>query len=251
MNLIHSLDMGMFISFLDDQIVYNAIENLYKVYRKAYAQKTLRDLQKNTVDPFKFCFDTKFINGDSILSTTQNEIIRQSDKTISNAIGNFHQYLIGNINGFSETPDMTCDVKKNDGSIFAEIKNKHNTMNARSQESVFNELSNLASAFKSATCYLVEVIPKNRFQGKQVWQISANGTTYQHPRVIKISANDFYTLATGEPSAFRELCEKLPSVIDKFIYYLPESDRILSDKVFDSSLKDITIEKLFNLSLLP
>lgn len=51
------------------------------------------------IDPFKFHFDTEFLyNGDAEL-TVQNEIFRQSDKSIANAVGVFHQKLLGAIDG--------------------------------------------------------------------------------------------------------------------------------------------------------
>lgn len=243
--------MKTYVSFLEDRVVLDAIDRLYEVYRNAYSRTTIADLKRNVIDPFKFCFDAKFLNNNSVAATIDNEFKRQSDKSINNAIGSFHQFLIGNIEGFSETPQLTCDVMKNDMTILAEIKNKYNTMNARSQAGVFEELSNLASAYPRAICYLVEVIPKNPAQPDQEWHVSISGTLKHHPRVRKISARDFYAMATNNPLAFDELCNNLPSVIDQFLLSIPPERLIQSNSTATQGSHRLDIAQLFKMSLFP
>lgn len=206
--------MNKYLDFIDDDKLLGAIGNLYDKYVKSFDTKTLREFNKNIIDPFKFQFDTIFLNRGDISITLSSEISRQSDKSISNAIGVFHQQLLGSIHGFSETPTLPCDVKKNDETIFAEIKNKHNTMNVRSAAGVYEELEGLAKSYPKATCYLVEIIAKKSMD--EVWLQTINEKKISHPRIRKISADKFYELATGEKDAFKELCEVLPIAINDF-----------------------------------
>lgn len=200
--------MNTYLDFISDEKLLSAIDNLYKTYVRSFAEKTLNDLNKNIMDPFKFQFDTLFLNGGSTASTLNSEIFRQSDKSISNAVGLFHQQLLGSIEGFTETPLLPCDVKKCDDTIFAEVKNKHNTMNVRSAAGVYEELEGLAKSYPKAMCYLVEIIAKKSTD--EVWHQTVNEKRSEHPRIHKISADRFYKLATGDKHAFKKLCDVLP-----------------------------------------
>ncbi|MFA9464951.1 MAG: Eco47II family restriction endonuclease [Velocimicrobium sp.] len=207
--------MNTYLEFIDDEKLMKAIEALYGTYQKSFSAKTLPELNKNIMDPFKFQFDTVFLNQGNAAVTMNREIFRQSDKSISNAIGLFHQQLIGCIEGFCETKDLPCDVKKCDNTIFAEIKNKHNTMNVRSAAGVYEELEGLAKSYPKAICYLVEIIAKK--STNEVWEQTVNEKKISHPRIRRISADRFFELATGEKDAFRQLCEVLPIATKDFL----------------------------------
>lgn len=202
--------MNTYLEFISDEDLMKAIDTLYKTYARSFKEKTLKELNKNIIDPFKFQFDTLFLNGGRAEKTLSNEIFRQSDKSIANAIGLFHQQLLGSIEGFVETPELPCDVKKCDNTIFAEIKNKHNTMNVRSSSGVYEELEGIAKSNPKAMCYLIEIVAKK--SSDEVWKPTINEKTYEHPRIHKISADRFYELATGDKYAFYKLCKVLPKV---------------------------------------
>ncbi|MDK2808804.1 MAG: hypothetical protein PWP24_1541 [Clostridiales bacterium] len=207
--------MNTYLEYIDDEHLMQAIANLYATYQKSFTAKTLQELNKNIMDPFKFQFDTVFLNQGNAAATMNQEIFRQSDKSISNAIGLFHQQILGSIYGFCETKDLPCDVKKCDDTIFAEIKNKHNTMNVRSAAGVYEELEGLAKSYPKATCYLVEIIAKKSTD--EIWEQTINEKKSSHPRIRKISADRFYELATGQGGAFRRLCEVLPIATRDFL----------------------------------
>lgn len=207
--------MGTYLKFMEDEKLIAAVAALCKAYEKGYSAKTLKDLNKNVFDPFKFQFDTILLNAGDNKKTLKNEICRQSDKSISNAVGLFHQQLIGAIDGFCETPDMPCDVKKCDDTIFVEVKNKHNTMNIRSAAGVYEELEGIAKGRQGAMCYLVEIIGKKSVD--EVWKLTVNKKTMLHPKIHKISVDKFYALATGCPDAFKQLCGILPKVISDYL----------------------------------
>lgn len=209
-----------YVNYMDDGNLIAAIGKLYRTYVKAFAEKKLKDINKNIIDPFKFQFDTAFLHGNNPEITLQHEIFRQNDKSIANAIGLFHQQLIGAIDGFEETPRLPCDVKKTDNTIFAEIKNKYNTMNVRSAAGVYDELAGLAKSYPNAMCYLVEIIAKKSTD--TIWSVTVNQTVQQHRRIHKISADRFYALATGQEDALKQLVDALPDAIHDFLKTNPE-----------------------------
>lgn len=204
-----------YVNYMDDEKLLASIEKLYHTYERAFATKKLKDINKNIIDPFKFQFDTAFLHGNNPEDTLRNEIFRQNDKSIANAIGLFHQQLIGAIDGFTETPSLPCDVKKTDDTIFAEIKNKFNTMNVRSAAGVYDELAGLAKSYPKAMCYLVEIIAKKSTD--TIWSITVNQTVQQNKRIHKISADQFYALATGQEDALKQLVDALPDAIRDFL----------------------------------
>lgn len=242
--------MNKYVDFIDDEALIMAISKLYQVYQQSSQGKRFADLNRNTMDPIKFQFDTMFLYDGDGRQTLTNEIFRQADKTIANAMGAFHQTLIGSIYGFEETPYMPCDCKKSDNSMFIEVKNKHNTMNARSGEGVFQELNSLSRAYPRAMCYCVEVISDRSHDS--VWSLTVNGTTMQNDRIHKISADRFYAIATGDDRAFFKLCASLREATYDFLDRTHASSGLALETdypVFDElGLDDITSE-LFSKAL--
>lgn len=216
-----------YVDYMDNEKLLSAIGKLYQTYERAFAEKTLKDVNKNIIDPFKFQFDTAFLHGNNPEATLRNEIFRQNDKSIANAIGLFHQQLIGAIDGFEETPSLPCDVKKSDNTIFAEIKNKYNTMNVRSTAGVYDELAGLSKSNPHAMCYLVEIIAKK--SADVVWSVTINQTIQQNKRIHKISADRFYALATGKENALKNLVDALPDAIHDFLKTV-DTDSTLGNK---------------------
>lgn len=203
-----------YIDFISDEHLLDCIEKLHDSYVKAKSDVTKKKFYKNKIDTFKLTFDSKFNDLDekSILKT---EMIRQIDKSINNSIGTFHEQILGGIDGY-ETGVLTgYDVKANDNSLFAEIKNKHNTTNSSASEAAFQRLARFPDDNKNATCYLVQILANKSYNKK--WESIINGKEYSHSRVYKISGDQFYYLLTGKRTAFFELYRALPIAIKDFL----------------------------------
>ena len=74
------------------------------------------------------------------------ELLRQSDKTINTKIGEFHQELLSKVNGWVDLgigDETEVDLKKEDNSIFIELKNKYNTVNSSSTKTCREKLENI------------------------------------------------------------------------------------------------------------
>src|SRR5690606_20923533 len=122
-----------YLDFISDEHLLNCIEQLHNSYVKAKEKISKKKFYNNKIDTIKLTFDTKFnkIDEESIIET---EILRQIDKSINNSIGTFHEQVLGGIEGYELGNLSGFDIKAEDNTLFADIKNKHNTMNSSSAE---------------------------------------------------------------------------------------------------------------------
>jgi hypothetical protein len=127
---------------------------------------------------------------------------------------------VGNFSGF--------DIKAKNGTLFADIKNKHNTMNSSAAESLFQKLKNYADNNKKAKCYWVQILAKKSFN--ELWKSEINGKEYSHSRVFKISGDQFYALLSGEQNALFQLYQALPIAIKDYLN--TRENRNLSEENF-------------------
>ena len=136
-----------YLSFISDEHLLSCIENLHNSYLKAKANVSKAKFYKNKIDTIKLTFDAKFndLDEETLIKT---EINRQIDKSINNSIGTFHEQILGGITGFEMGNLSGFDIKASDDTLFADIKNKHNTMNSSSAESLFQKLAKYADSYK-------------------------------------------------------------------------------------------------------
>lgn len=221
-----------YLSYITDDHLLSCVENLYNSYEKAKANVSKSKFYKNKIDTIKLTFDSKFNDLDE-KTLIKTEISRQIDKSINNSIGTFHEEILGGVDGFDIGKLSGFDIKAKDDTLFADIKNKHNTMNSSSAESLFQKLATYADTYKKAKCYWVQVLAKGSFCEK--WFGEINGKEYSHSRVYKISGDKFYALVTGNEQAFFDLYSVLPIVINDFL-------KTKKDKkgAKDSALKEIS-----------
>lgn len=203
-----------YLSYISDEHLLKCIGNLYNSYKKAQASITTKKFYSNKIDPVKFRFD-KFFNGLDEETIIKGEIARQIDKSVNNAIGTFHEEILDGIDGYEMGSHSGYDIKATDNTMFAELKNKHNTMNSSAAESVFQKLEKFATTYPSATCYQVQIWSTKSFN--ELWSGSLNGKNYSHPRVKKISGDEFYYLLTNEKNALFNLYKVLPQAIQDYL----------------------------------
>ena len=146
-----------YLSFISDEHLLNCIENLHKSYLKAKANVSKKKFYNNKIDTIKLTFDAKFndLNEETLIKT---EINRQIDKSINNSIGTFHEQILGGIAGFEMGNLSGFDIKATDDSLFADIKNKHNTMNSSASAKTYMRFQNTIIKDRNAKCFLVEII---------------------------------------------------------------------------------------------
>ena len=203
-----------YLGYITDKHLFWCIENLYNSYEKAKANISKKKFYANKIDTFKLTFDSNFneLDEETLIKT---EITRQIDKSINNSIGTFHEQILGGVEGFERGQLSGYDIKAVNNTLFADIKNKHNTMNSSSAESLFQKLAHYADANKKAKCYWVQILAKGSFN--ENWKGEINGKEYSHSRVFKISGDQFYELLTNHKNALFKLYQVLPSAISEFL----------------------------------
>lgn len=221
-----------YVNFISDEHLLKCIENLHASYVKAKEKISKKKFYNNKIDTIKLTFDTKFnkIDEESIIET---EILRQIDKSINNSIGTFHEQVLGGIEGYELGNLSGFDIKAEDNTLFADIKNKHNTMNSSSAEALFQKLARYADDYKQAKCYWVQILAKGSFN--EHWTGDINGKEYSHSRVFKISGDQFYAILSGNKNALYDLYKALPEAIDDFMKTMDKK----KDKSINSALSEI------------
>ena len=224
-----------YVDFISDEHFLDCVANLHNAYLKAKKNITKKNFYSNKVDTIKLTFDAKFndINEESLIEA---EILRQIDKSINNSIGTFHEQILGGIKGFEVGKLSGFDIKATDDTLFADIKNKHNTMNSSSAESLFQKLSKYADTYKKSKCYWVQVLAKSSFC--ELWKGEINGKEYSHSRVYKISGDKFYALLSGNEDAFFQLYKNLPIAVNDYLNSFEKA----KSSAENSALKEIKNE---------
>lgn len=232
------MSKNKYLQYISDDHLIFCINELYSSYEKAREKLSIKKFYKNKIDVFKLTFDKEF-NGLSQEELIKFEISRQIDKSVNNAIGTFHENILGGINQFEKGDLAGFDIKASDNSLFADIKNKHNTMNSSSAESLFQKLASYADSYKNATCYWVQILSNDSFN--EPWFSVINGKEYSHSRVRKISGDQFYSLLTGREHALFELYTALKQAIPDYL-----ESKSKSKSSDNSALNDISTRALTN-----
>ncbi len=219
-----------YVNFISDEHLLQCIANLHGAYLKAKNNINKKNLYSNKVDTIKLTFDAQF-NAIDEESLIQSEILRQIDKSINNSIGTFHEQILGGILGY-ETGNLSgYDIKAKDDTLFADVKNKHNTMNSSAAEALFQKLARYADDHKQAKCYWVQILAKGSFC--ELWSGDINGKEYSHSRVYKISGDQFYALLSGQKDALLQLYRSLPVAINDYLKSVQKNEAITENSALE------------------
>lgn len=204
------------LDFISREDFKNHVANTIKTYDNTLKSIDLQSFNSNIIDPIKLTFDSK-VYRKSIEEVIENELVRQRDKTNTNAIGYFHQNLFKYIRN-CEVPQAGFDViyTKPDGSkIYVEMKNKHNTMNSSSSQKTYMRMLNQILTENNCNCYLVEIIAKR--SQNITWVVSLDSDRVSNDRIKRVSIDKFYEEVTGNKNAFYLICKALPTIVDEII----------------------------------
>ncbi len=202
--------------FVTDELLYEEVKRVLTIARVAVEQAEMK-LYKNSLDPFSAIFDS-LRQGVSLTEWLEQEKTRQIQKTMQNAIGDFHQAILGNVNGWEDLHvGGVIDLKNDSRKIIAEVKNKHNTTKGNHKKVIYDDLSSsITGKYAGYTGYYVEVIPKSKKPYNKAFTPSDNETKLRRPTNEKIRVIDgrsFYELVTGNADALGALYAVLPIVV--------------------------------------
>lgn len=199
---------------------------------------------KNVIDPFSVMFEMAGFNIKEVVAWEVSEKTRQSQKTLSNAFGTFHQNILGHINGWKNlgvghSADLECVDRK----IIAEVKNKFNTVTGAKLSDVYDHLEKLVmpivSKYKGYTAYYVETIPRPKKNKSQKYNIAFTPSDKQtktikpaNELIRKIDGQSFYELVTGIPNALEQIYEALPAVITNLSGYTFAPEELVRMRIY-------------------
>jgi hypothetical protein len=199
------------LGFISDLDLYNHVQETVRKYR---FNVDLAAFNHNLIDPIKLTFDAKVYRKE-MRDVIEHEVARQVDKSNTNHIGYFHQNIFRYIGEGWDVPETGYDIVNTQRAYFVEMKNKHNTMNSSSSQKTYMQMQNTVLSNPAATCLLVEVIATQ--SQNTPWRVSVNGNSMVHEHIRRVSMDKFYELVTGNPIAFKLLCEQLPLVIEDVV----------------------------------
>lgn len=205
---------------MDDAVIQRIVNQTLNEAKAAHS-KANKQFSSNVIDPFSALFEMAGFDL-SPEKWLQQERNRQAQKTLSNKIGEFHQNVLGGLDGWESTGIVggIVDIVNTDKKIVAEIKNKHNTVSGANLKVIYEQLESQVmpkgQTYKGFTAYFVQIIPKNAVRFNKAYTPPDNKTGSKKPvnELIRIIDGwSFYELATGMEGALELLFDALPKLI--------------------------------------
>ncbi len=190
--------------WITDENLSEAIRTFRLSATNAVDQASRRQ-SRNVVDPFHSLLIASALGVRSVSELEALQDRNSALRGLSNALGSFHQQVLGRVEGW-ENHDAGYDLENASARILAEVKNKHNTMNASNRQQVESDLDT-AVRQKGAgwSGYLVIIVPR------RPQRYRAHLKTSRH--VYEVDGATFYQLATGHENAIHDLfdvvCDEL------------------------------------------
>jgi hypothetical protein len=215
-----------YLAFIQDSRIEFLVSDLLEKARKSQRESVIA-FERNVIDPFAALFEMASFNISTVADWRVQEARRQAQKTLQNALGEFHQQVLGSVSGWSDTGrggivDLVCEEKK----LIAEVKNKYNTVKGSDRIKYYQKFEEMVqhrtSRYHGWACYFVEVVPAREKQYDKPFIPPDNTTGVRAPEnksIRLIDGRSFYRLVTGRPQALDELIDALPRVLEKISSY--------------------------------
>ncbi|MCG7259190.1 MULTISPECIES: Eco47II family restriction endonuclease [unclassified Corynebacterium] len=191
----------------------------------------------------------------ALLDMPYKDVIRIADdvsivKTLQNAIGDFHQAVLGAAHGWNDSGssggvfDIYSDEKiplAGDRNVVAEVKMRYNTIKASDEAKTWDKLKdavNSRGGSSQCVAYLIQIVPKTQESYDRPWKVSGRN---QLPYVRCIDGTTAYHLVTGEPDALNQLLHALPAILKEIIQDPSDLDidqtSLITDVYIDQSIQ--------------
>lgn len=225
--------MPAYLKWISNADLEAAVRHVMQAYKASASERTLAKFTKNIIDPFTMLFELELPAIDA-MQWAYGEVSRQSQKSLSNTIGEFHQKILGKCTGWQDLGigHITgYDLRNQQHTVFAEIKNKYNTLNGKGKVDLHGRMIRDAQRFPDRTYYYVTIInPPGRFN--KVWDYQ--GTTNE--RVRHIDGATFYAYVSQHEAALRELYSAIPNVLNS-LWHFETTDKWEGSKLYSELIK--------------
>lgn len=209
-----------YLKWISDEALVSSVQHLVDKANDIKSSSA-KKFSKNVIDPFSAFLQMSGF-GMNYEEWYESEITRQEQKSLQNHIGNFHQNILGSIEGWeNKKVGNVIDIVNDERGIIAEIKNKHNTLSGGQLATTYKSLDSLvgpkSSIYYGFTAYYVTIIPKKPMRIDVPFTPSnreKGAKEYLNERIRLIDGASFYQLVTGHEFALLELFEILPRVVE-------------------------------------
>lgn len=207
MHRIHK-DYGL--DWIDQEALFEITE---KIFRNAITKVSNSNFAAPP-DPFSIAAQAVLL-GQSASSMNEFEKLRAANKTISNAVGNYHQAVLGLAPGWENqgtsggVVDLIVHDKETLKPIYVEVKNRYNTIKASDEKELWDRLETLARA-NATTSYLIQIVPETKERYDRAWKVSGR---IPRESVRVIDGATAYAWAFGKETALAELYEAFPDIL--------------------------------------
>ena len=232
-----------YLSWISDEKLLAALEEFAAALSRG-DEKNAKDIGRNVIDPFATIFTLSFfrMNHEHWL---RMEEFRKKDKTLTNALGTFHQQVLGSVTGWKNLGTKeVVDLVNDDRKIIAELKNKYNTVKGSDKINIYNALHSCiydkVSRYRGYQAYYVTVIPQKP-EGILRPFVPSDNKSGTKPAVdssiMEIDGKRFYALVTGSETALEDLFKILPTILasTNFHLILDDNTKKMVVKLFDSA----------------
>lgn len=210
-----------YLNWIDDDKIITAVKSLLEKADFANLNSS-KNFGKNVIDPFSAIFEIAGFGLD-YENWIKSETNRQAQKTLQNHVGDFHQTILGECDGWKNLKTGNVfDLVSEKYKIIAEVKNKYNTVSGGKLKDLYYSLHDQVmpknSKYKDYTAYYVAIIPKKpkRFNIEFTPSDGKSGKKCEPNKLIRyIDGASFYELVSGRKDALEELYNVLPTVINE------------------------------------
>ena len=230
------------LSWIDENRLFEVADH---VFGKMFVARSKDPLPP---DPFTLVAQAKILD-EPLRAIVDFDDLRSRNKSLSNAIGLWHQKVLG-------LSERLVELGSNGGGVdlrtapgvllpswgkpgYFEVKNRFNTIKASDEKDVWDTLKLLAQS-NNAVSYLIQVIPSKREPYDHPWGPSGRAAD---ERIRCCDGVTAYAFAFDRPTALHELYEAMPAVLDdvRLEHGLPlatATDGELAENLFNSVFPD-------------
>lgn len=198
------------LDWIDEDELYKIVEHVFG----SSIEKAKSSELSTPPDPFTIAVQAVLFDQPAE-SMTAFEKLRGVNKTISNAVGNFHQCVLGLAEGWENlganggVVDLVVHETPTSKPVHVEVKNRYNTIKASDEKDVWDKLDMLARTNNSVS-YLVQIVPKNPVRYDKPWSVSGRP---ERDHVRCCDGATAYAWAFKKENALEELYEVFPDIL--------------------------------------
>ena len=215
-------DYGL--DWIDQDRLYDVTK---KTFKSAISRASAHSAKKTPPDPFTLMAQAA-ISHSTFENALSFEAQRQINKAISNSVGLWHQHVLGLAKNWTDTGASGggLDLRMEESTrhekwgkrLFAEVKNRYNTIKASTEKDLWDQLKSTA-VVNDAIAYVFQIVPENTERYDQPWKVSGRN---ERDDVRCCDGVTAYEIVFGRKDALHELYDAFPKILADVL----ESDQL-------------------------